>query len=243
MGTSGVIAGGMVERTQAEARTIRSALSAAEGAQEQAKFVVDVLVRRDRQRDLFAQKLAIALPQAMKGDSHRGFTHPEFGGEGGVGSVGAATRQARAEFFEKRQSIRGEMFGAQTRRNLGKQSQRPGAVECAIGRKIRGGRARDREFQRVGAKRWQKMCAAFLRLRAVAQIGEVVVEAAEEKRPETSAFAIDASERFESQQARKKSLNCVLGIGGREATLSSMGVERWPVGTTKIRERRRAIFR
>ena len=86
------------------------------------------------------------------------------------------------------------------------------------------------------------MRAAFLRVCAVAQIGEVVVKTAEEKCTKTPSLPIDAGEGFESQQTREESLDGILGIGGRKTPPAGVGIKGRPVNLAKIRQRDAAIF-
>ena len=59
------------------------------------------------------------------------------------------------------------------------------------------------------------MFPSFLGFGVIAKIGEIMVEAAEEKGAETTAFAINIGERFKAEESRKKTLDGILGVGRR----------------------------
>jgi hypothetical protein len=122
------------------------------------------------------------------------------------------------------------VLGTQTGGDRIEESESPGAVERTVGREMGTGGGVERRFGGSGVESGKEMSAAFFGTGVVVNIGEVVVERAEKKGPEASAFAPGVGEGFEAEEACEESLHGVLGIGGGQTAPACVGVERRPVG-------------
>ena len=189
-----------------------------------AEFGVDVGVAGDGVGDFVAEELAVALTEAVEGDADGGFGHVQFCSEIGMRDVGAAAGEAGAEGVEEGGAVGGGVFVAETGGNAGEEGEGPGAVEGAVGREIGRGGLGEGGFGGLCVERGEEMGTAFFGAGVVAEIGEVVVETAEEKGAETAAGAIGVGEGVEAEEAGEEALDGVLGVGGRKRMTAGVGV-------------------
>lgn len=192
-----------------------------------AEFGVDVFGAGNGLGDLFAEELAVTLAEAVEGDAHGGFGEAELGGEIGVRGVGGAAGQAGEQRVEV---IGAGVFGAEACGDGVEEGEGPGAVEGRVGGGI-GGRKTGQLIERSGETFVTTGGAGV-----VAEVGEIVVEGAEEKGAEASAFAAGGGEGFEAEEAGEKTLNGIVGVGGGETAAAGVGEERGAVERAEFAE-------
>ena len=214
-------------------RDVFRELFGGEGGEQVAQFGVDVFGARDGLGDFFAKELAVALAQAVKGDAHGRFGEMKLCCELGVRGVGGASGEAGEQRVELAGMI---VFGAEACGDRIEKGEGPRAVEGEIrSERIASGRV-DRRFGGRRVERRQEVGAAFFGAGVVAEICEIVVERAEEKGAEASAFTAGGGEGFEAEEAGEETLHGVVGVGGGETAAAGVGEERCAVERAEFAE-------
>ncbi len=194
-----------------------------------AELGVDVFGAGDGLGDFIAQQGAEAVAEAVERHPERRLGEAEPGGKFRVWQIGgAAAGEGGEEEVERLGAAGGSLFGAQPVGNRPEEREGPGTVEGVVG----GG------FGRVGERgvveRRLKSYVATRGVGVVAEVGEVVVEGGEEPGAKTDGAGLERGERFEAEEAGEKSLDGVLGVGGREPAPERVAEERRAVGRAEL---------